>query len=176
MTVVPPVPNPAPAMVAGGGRTHQRDPCQRDPEQTQGACSDPQGVEAFGVFREGKDLQSRFPAGRHRALSEKFLEGRVAVDTAFGRFVVAGAAAPGQSVTLSVRPEHLRAEGGADLLPLGPARVLESGFFGTHHQCTAALEGAGSPFKVRLPQKHSPAPGAELSLWVDPADLVLLTR
>ena len=103
-------------------------------------------------------------------------EGRVAVDTAFGRFVVAGAAATGRAVTLSARPEHLRSEAGDALLPLGPARVLESGFFGTHHQCTVALEVAKSPFKVRLPQKRSPAPGASVSLWVDPADLVLLTR
>jgi spermidine/putrescine transport system ATP-binding protein len=103
-------------------------------------------------------------------------EGQVAVDTALGRFVVAGEAAPETSVTLSVRPEHVQAgRGGGALVPLGSAQVLESGFFGTHHQCSAALETAERPFKVRLPQKEIPAPGAQLSLWVDPADMVLLT-
>ncbi len=31
------------------------------------------------------------------------------------------------------------------------------------------------PFKVRLPQKEGCEPGANLALFVDPADLVLLT-
>jgi spermidine/putrescine transport system ATP-binding protein len=102
--------------------------------------------------------------------------GRVVVDTALGRFTVEGAAAAGQPVALSVRPEHVQAGTAAgSAQPLGTARVLESGFFGTHHQCTAALEGAERPFKVRLPQKESLAPGADLALFVDPADLVLLT-
>ena len=45
----------------------------------------------------------------------------------------------------------------------------------THHQCTAALDKAELPFKVRLPQNQSFGPGANLALFVDPADLVLLT-
>jgi spermidine/putrescine transport system ATP-binding protein len=78
---------------------------------------------------------------------------------------------------LSVRPEHVQAGGGGGtLVPLGSAQVLESGFFGTHHQCTTALETTDQPFKVRLPQKETPAPGARLSLWVDPADMVMLTE
>ena len=56
------------------------------------------------------------------------------------------------------------------------ARVLDSGFFGAYHPCTATLEAAGKPFKVRLPRKEPLVTGAELSLRVDPADLVLLTR
>ena len=104
-------------------------------------------------------------------------EGRVAVDTAFGRVVVEGEAEAGAPVTLSVRPEHVQAgAGGGPLLRLGQARVLESSFFGTYHQCTATLEKADKPFKVRLPQKESLVTGAELFLRVDPADLVLLTE
>ncbi len=34
---------------------------------------------------------------------------------------------------------------------------------------------AERPFKVRLPQKEGFGPGADLALFVDPADLVLLT-
>jgi spermidine/putrescine transport system ATP-binding protein len=103
--------------------------------------------------------------------------GRVTVDTALGRFAVDGAADPGQAVALAVRPEHVQAsapKGAAQ--PLGTARVLEAGFFGTHHQCTAVLDAAERPFKVRLPQKEGIAPGADLALFVDPADMVLLTR
>ncbi len=116
---------------------------------------------------------SNFVDGRVAEVSD----GQVAVDTGLGRFVVAGAAAPGTAVTLSVRPEHVQAGGGGGtLVSLGSAQVLESGFFGTHHQCTTALETTDQPFKVRLPQKETPAPGARLSLWVDPADMVLLTE
>ena len=102
--------------------------------------------------------------------------GRVTVDTALGRFAVEGVAEVGQAVALSVRPEHVQAvEGSGATQPLGIARVLESGFFGTHHQCTAVLDKAELPFKVRLPQKDSFGPGANLALFVDPTDLVLLT-
>ena len=88
-----------------------------------------------------------------------------------------GAAAVGQAVTLAVRPEHVQAvEARETAQPLGTARVLEAGFFGTHHQCTAALDAIERPFKVRLPQKEGIAPGANLTLFVDPADMVLLTR
>ncbi len=109
-------------------------------------------------------------------------EGRVAVETPLGRFLVAGEAEAGRAVTLSLRPEHVRAgaepsqAGGDALVALGRARVLETGFFGTHHQCTAALDAAERPFKVRLPQKEGPGAGAEIALWADPADLVLLTE
>jgi spermidine/putrescine transport system ATP-binding protein len=110
--------------------------------------------------------------------------GRVTVETPLGRFAVEGAAEVGQAVTLSLRPEHVQAGAATGTArgaapgaarALGTARVLEAGFFGTHHQCTAALASAERPFKVRLPQKESVAPGAELALFVDPADLVLLT-
>jgi len=114
-----------------------------------------------------------------------FLDGRVVeaageratVDTALGRFAVKGAATAGQGVALAIRPEHVQAcEAKGSAQALGTARVLESGFFGTHHQCTAALGGVDHAFKVRLPQKEAIAPGTELALFVDPADMVLLTR
>ncbi len=102
--------------------------------------------------------------------------GRVTVATALGRFAVEGVAEVGQAVALSVRPEHVQAgEASGAAQPLGTARVLESGFFGTHHQCTAALDKAELPFKVRRPQKEGIGPGADLALFVDPAEMVLLT-
>ena len=100
--------------------------------------------------------------------------GRIAVETPLGRFDVDGNAETGDVVTLSVRPEHLKTGGGGQ--PLGSARVLEAGFFGTHHQCTAALDGIDTPFKVRLGQKDSVQSGETIELFVDAAELVLLTR
>lgn len=101
---------------------------------------------------------------------------RVTVETAIGGFDVEGAAAVGDKVALSARPEHLYLEGGEGRIPVGRATILDGGFFGTHHQCTAMLEGLDDPVKVRLPQRLIPETGAGLDLFVDPADLVLLTR
>ena len=101
-------------------------------------------------------------------------DGRVSVDTALGRFDVEGEGEAGSPVTLSVRPEHLRTDGAGRAL--GSATVLESGFFGTHHQCSATLDGLAEPFKVRLPQKDIIEPGSTVPLSVDPSDLVLLLR
>ena len=54
--------------------------------------------------------------------------------------------------------------------------MIEAGFFGTHHQCSVALEGHGVPLKLRLPQKRLVQEGETLPLHADPADMVLLTR
>ena len=59
---------------------------------------------------------------------------------------------------------------------MGRAAIRDVGFFGTHHQCTAALDGLDQPVKVRLPQKMIPQGQGQIDLFVDPADLVLLTR
>ncbi len=124
------------------------------------------------------------PASRFTAEfmgESNFIDGRVAdsesrhvtVDTPLGGFRVEGYAAPGDPVTLSVRPEHLKLTGDA-AQALGTARVLEAGFFGTHHQCSAALDGIETPFKVRLPQREKIAAGTTIQLFADPADMVLL--
>ena len=100
----------------------------------------------------------------------------VKVETPIGVFEVKGEAGVGDRVALSLRPEHVHPEPGESRVPIGEATVAEWGFFGTHHQCVAALESLGGPVKVRLPQKRIPAPGEKLALHVDPTDLVLLTR
>ena len=102
--------------------------------------------------------------------------GRVTVSTAIGVFDVEGVASVGDSVALSVRPEHLYLEGGEGRVSVGRATIMDGGFFGTHHQCTATLEALDSPVKVRLPQKLIPRVNGVLDLFVDPSDLVLLTR
>jgi hypothetical protein len=53
---------------------------------------------------------------------------------------------------------------------------MDAGFFGTHHQCSALVEGLPDPLKVRLPQQTIPVPDEQLSLFVDPSELVLLTK
>ena len=102
-------------------------------------------------------------------------QGRVSVETALGVFTLAGEAALGSTVMLSVRPEHLHSESEAARVVLGSGQILESGFFGTHHQCELRLEALEQPMRVRLPQKAMPRPGERLVLYVDPADMVLLT-
>lgn len=57
---------------------------------------------------------------------------------------------------------------------LGVARVLKTGFFGTHHQSTAFLDRGEQAFEVRFPQKNAVMPGDQIELYVDPSDLVLL--
>jgi spermidine/putrescine transport system ATP-binding protein len=102
--------------------------------------------------------------------------GRVTLETLLGVFAVTGQAETGSRAALSIRPEHLQGEAGEGRVALGSARVLEAGFFGTHHQCTARIEALDQPVKVRLPQKHIPEAGESLALYADPADMVLLTH
>lgn len=102
--------------------------------------------------------------------------GSVTVDTVLGKLLLKGTAAVGTSVTLAIRPEHLKTERQGNSRPLGTAKVLEVGFFGTHHQCIAAVDGLKSPFKVRLPQKDIITPDTMIDLFVDPADIVLLEK
>ncbi len=100
----------------------------------------------------------------------------VTVGAPVGSFAGAGAAPAGAKVALASRPEHLTIESGPGRVGIGAVTILESGFFGTYHQCAAAIEGLQRPVKIRLPQKVVPRAGETLTLHVDPGDLVLLTR
>ncbi len=102
--------------------------------------------------------------------------GSATVETALGAFTLAGEAVTGTSVALSLRPEHLYTEDAPGRVAIGSARLIEWGFFGTHHQGVARMDSLDQPLKVRLPQKLLPRPGEALSLYVDPDDMVLLTR
>jgi spermidine/putrescine transport system ATP-binding protein len=77
-----------------------------------------------------------------------------------------------EKITLLIRPEHLNIEGG--VLSLGGAEVLQSDFFGTHHQCKVTLRQNGMELKVRLSQKDILQPGSMVELFVDPADITVL--
>lgn len=100
--------------------------------------------------------------------------GQATIDTPFGHFEIMGTAEIGTAVTLSIRPEHIRTGGGGQ--KLGIARIVETAFFGTHHQCTAFVEDRDMPFKVRLGQKDIVSPDDNVELSIDPLDLVLLNR
>jgi len=102
--------------------------------------------------------------------------GGVTVETALGNFGVSGKAESGAEVALSLRPEHLHSEMAEGRIAIGKVRVIEAGFFGTHHQCIATLAAIDAPVRVRLPQKQVVQPGETLALYADPADMVLITR
>ena len=102
--------------------------------------------------------------------------GQLTVRSGLGEFELPGTAETGTRVTLAIRPEHLHPDPAEGRLVLGKARVLECGFFGTHHQCDTRLESLPGPIKVRIDQKRLVRPGEALDLYLDPTDLVVLTR
>jgi hypothetical protein len=57
---------------------------------------------------------------------------------------------------------------------MAEGRVLNSEFLGTHRQCTVWVDRVQHSFKIRLTQARILALGDRVSLYVDPADVVLL--
>jgi len=100
---------------------------------------------------------------------------RVAVETGHATLQVAGTAAVDDRVFVSIRPEHLHVNPGEGRISLAEGRVIDSGFLGTHRQCTVWVESVEESFKIRLTQTQILAPGDTVSLYVDPVDAVLLT-
>jgi ABC-type Fe3+/spermidine/putrescine transport system ATPase subunit len=104
-------------------------------------------------------------------------EGSYTVQTAFGSFQFDGQlGAVDTGVVISIRPEHLHLEQADGRFPLAEGEVVETGFYGTHHQCLAAVKGVEIPFRVRLPQKTSPSRGEPINLFADPEDMVVLAE
>ncbi len=101
--------------------------------------------------------------------------GETLVESGLGRLAVQGEAKAGDKLTLSLRPEHFHTDKPAGaMVAVGAATVIEAGFFGTHHQCTAHMESLQQDIKVRLPQRQVVNIGDSIDLFVDPSDLVLL--
>lgn len=66
--------------------------------------------------------------------------------------------------TLCIRPEAIGTEPAT--LPLGPARLVDSAFFGTHHRCHfAPLAAPDLRLIAHLPQGAEPVPGSEAQLF-----------
>ncbi len=82
--------------------------------------------------------------------------------------------APGQAVTLSIRPEHfLVGAAGAGKIALGRARIADAAFSGAHYRCRVVAEG-GLELIIDLALSARPAAGDEIALAADPAHVVLL--
>ena len=90
--------------------------------------------------------------------------------TAFGDLPVQSAAPQGSAITIIIRPENIRADGGG-AVALGEARVTEAVFQGAHYRVLATAD-SGQNFILRLPPNAAPAQGIPLSLSCRTQDLV----
>ena len=115
-----------------------------------------------------------------------FLPGRITasasdgviVETALGSVALPGnqALPAGSAVRLCIRPEHI-APGleSADALDLGPARIVDQAFFGTHRRCRLApVRDETLTVIAHLPQSGGPGRDDRVSLRLDPARIVML--
>ena len=113
---------------------------------------------------------TRFAAGFMGEVN--FVEGTGdgrAVATPLGTLPLDGVNGP---VTLAIRPEHARGEGD---LALGPARVIDHAFFGTHVRAHVAPEAdPGRQLVVHLPQGSAARVGDTIDLTVARDDVVAL--
>jgi len=102
----------------------------------------------------------------------------IEVETVFGRLQVSGAAEPGATVHLSIRPEQIKAEAGGmrQLVALGKLKVEEVSFFGTHRRCQGRHATSNHPLILRLPQNQPAAAGEEIAIAVQRDDIVLLAQ
>jgi ABC-type Fe3+/spermidine/putrescine transport system ATPase subunit len=101
---------------------------------------------------------------------------QVDVDTVFGRRQIAGDAAAGETVVISIRPEQIHADTKHTRLDiaLGEVEVEEVSFFGTHHRCRGRHAKSGQSLIIRLPQHQAAQVGEILSVSVARVDIVLL--
>ncbi len=106
-------------------------------------------------------------------------DGEVALDTPLGRVVAATGGKPiGAKVTLSIRPESLRAgtASGGQACPLGSATIEDVVFQGTHRRCHATVEGGNSRLLLSLPADTPVPADARIELWVRPEEVILIDR
>ena len=113
---------------------------------------------------------TRFSAGFMGEVN--FIEGTgdgAVVTTPLGPIAIDGVRGP---VTLAIRPEHAR---GAGDLSLGPARITDSAFFGTHVRAhVTPLASPGETLVIHLPQQASVRLGEEIELTVPRESVVAL--
>jgi spermidine/putrescine transport system ATP-binding protein len=127
------------------------------------------------LFTAGFMGESNLIAGRVSTTSA----GRARVETALGALEVPGTGRAGDSVCLCLRPRQLRirADGGEDNLALGPARVAEVLFQGTHLRVHARAENVeGTALLLHLPVEERVATGDAIEVHARAGDAVLLPR
>ena len=115
------------------------------------------------AFAAGFMGESNMFEGRVTAAAD----GACEIAAPFGRVTVAGDFRAGDLVLIAIRPEHVLTDGAVGDVDLGMARVEETGFFGTHHQCICRLEAGGALLRVRLPQDVAYAAGERRALSVE---------
>ncbi len=85
----------------------------------------------------------------------------IGIDTPLGPIAVAATSIKPQ--TLCLRPENIGLSGD---LALGPARLIDAAFFGTHHRCHfAPLAAPDLTLIAHLPQSAHPEVGSVLPLF-----------
>jgi spermidine/putrescine transport system ATP-binding protein len=99
--------------------------------------------------------------------------GTVTVDIGSVKVEVPGAAAAGDRVTLSIRPEHLRLDDEGDV-PLGIGKVIERHFLGTHQRCLVRLGPAD--LTVHAPVSPVLEEGQEIDLSANLSEFVLIAE
>ena len=99
---------------------------------------------------------------------------RTTIETELATLTVAGSAKIDTQVAVSIRPEHLHVTPDKRRISLAEGRVTNSEFLGTHRHCAVWVDSVQHSFKIRLTQAQVLAPGDRVSLYVDPADVVLL--
>ena len=99
---------------------------------------------------------------------------RATVESGLATLTVAGNANVDKQVAVSIRPEHFHVTPDKGRISLAEGRVENSEFLGPHRQCTVWVDSVQASFKIRLTQARILAPGDRVSLYVDPADAVLL--
>lgn len=92
------------------------------------------------------------------------------IETAFGVLPLTVCATVGETLTLILRPENLRADGAGEI-SLGRARITDMVFQGAHVRVRACSETRNQDFVLRLPAMLA-APGTELSLSCQAEHLV----
>jgi len=96
---------------------------------------------------------------------------QLSVETSYGTFLVHGTAKPGVSVSLAVRPEHLRLDGAGDIR-FGEGRVLGRHFIGSHQRCR--VEIGDQQLVLTVPAKPLIVEDQIVGVSVDKDDVVLL--
>jgi len=133
------------------------------------------------VYMKPKTLFSATFMGESNMFEGKVIQRtgeHIEVETVFGRLQVSGAAEPGATVHLSIRPEQIKAEAGGmrQLVALGKLKVEEVSFFGTHRRCQGRHATSNHPLILRLPQNQPAAAGEEIAIAVQRDDIVLLAQ
>jgi spermidine/putrescine transport system ATP-binding protein len=93
------------------------------------------------------------------------------VATAFGEVPVSSGAAPGEAVTLILRPENLHADR-SGTISLGQACISDAVFQGANVRVLARAATGDQGFVLRLPAGAGAAPGTTLSLSCRADDLI----